>query len=49
MKNSLILYFSLTLTILLNGCQSDEYKIISIDDLRNKIAGGWAGKMIGVS
>ena len=31
------------------GCQSENYKTISVDELRNKIAGGWAGKMVGVS
>lgn len=36
-------------TLLIAGCQSEGYKVISEDDLRNKIAGGWAGKMIGVS
>ncbi len=40
----------LTLLILLIGCQNNPPKVeISIDNLRDKIAGGWAGKMIGVS
>ena len=49
MKKTLILFTVITSTILIIGCQSDEYKKISEDELRNKIAGGWAGKMIGVS
>jgi hypothetical protein len=49
MKNMLILFTVFTSTLFIIGCQSEEYKIISEDELRNKIAGGWAGKMIGVS
>jgi len=49
MKKTLILFTVITSTILIIGCQSDEYMKISEDELRNKIAGGWAGKMIGVS
>ena len=49
MKNILLLFTAFTSALLINGCQSDEYKTISTDELRNKIAGGWAGKMIGVS
>jgi len=47
MKNVLIL----ALFLLSVSCvdQSEGYKTISEDDLRNSIAGGWAGKMIGVS
>ena len=37
------------LAILHFGCQRENYKTIAVDELRNKIAGGWAGKMIGVS
>ena len=47
MKNILLL----ALFLISTSCadQSDGYRIISEEDLRNKIAGGWAGKMIGVS
>jgi len=31
------------------GANQDEYRTISVEELKNKIAGGWAGKMIGVS
>jgi hypothetical protein len=36
---------------LFGSCQSQKqrYRTISIDELKDKIAGGWAGKMIGVS
>lgn len=29
--------------------QSQQFRKISLDDLRDKIEGGWAGQMIGVS
>lgn len=47
MKNILILVLFLVSASCIN--QSEPYKTISEDVLRNKIAGGWAGKMIGVS
>lgn len=47
MKNLLILILFLISVSCTN--QSEQYKTISEDVLRNKIAGGWAGKMIGVS
>ncbi|MFC2090424.1 ADP-ribosylglycohydrolase family protein [Bacteroidota bacterium] len=49
MKKTLIPIAVIMLTFLVNGCQSDEFIKISEVELRNKIAGGWAGKMIGVS
>ena len=49
MKKKLFLFTVFTSTLFIIGCQTEEYKIISEDELRNKIAGGWAGKMIGVS
>jgi hypothetical protein len=35
--------------LLLCVCRQPRYQRISLDELRDKIAGGWAGKMIGVS
>jgi hypothetical protein len=49
MKTILIFFTLFTSTLLFEGCQSNKFKIIPEDELRNKIAGGWAGKMIGVS
>jgi hypothetical protein len=42
---------SVIAVLLFSSChlQKQEYKAISIDELRDKIAGGWAGKMIGVA
>lgn len=47
-----ILTFFLTFTLLiLTSCnnQSSEFRTIKADILKDKIAGGWAGKMIGVT
>ena len=49
MKNKLVFCSAILFTFLIVGCQSEQYKIITEDELRNRIAGGWAGKMIGVS
>ncbi len=46
-KSILIIFF---IALLLYSCQSKQETVeISIADLSDKIAGGWAGKMIGVS
>jgi hypothetical protein len=49
-KHSLILIASVILLIL-HACKSSDegYRTIKPDVLRDKIAGGWAGKMIGVT
>jgi len=41
----------ISLFLILNSCNSnqDEYRTIRPDVLKDKIAGGWAGKMIGVT
>ena len=52
MMKTKILTFFLTFTLLLlTSCnnQSSDYKTIKADVLKDKIAGGWAGKMIGVT
>lgn len=49
MKKNTYMLFALILAILTVGCKKQETKQISIDVLKDKIAGGWAGKMIGVS
>ncbi len=50
---SRLLIYTLLLPVLLNlaSCAGDagKYRTISIDVLKDKIAGGWAGKMIGVT
>lgn len=51
MKTKILTSF-LTITLLsLNSCnnQSSEFRTIKTDVLKDKIAGGWAGKMIGVT
>lgn len=49
MKRIILTTLVLVGVIFISACQSQEYKTISEEELRNKIAGGWAGKMIGVS
>jgi hypothetical protein len=49
MKKGTYLSFTLMMLILIVGCKKQETKEISTDALKDKIAGGWAGKMIGVS
>ena len=39
----------LLIFIALGACEKQVYRAIKIDELRDKIKGGWAGKMIGVS
>ena len=45
-KIGLFIFFCTTFFF---SCDQQKYKTISEEELRNKIAGGWAGKMIGVS
>ncbi len=51
MKNFPSLILGLIILILCQSCteKESEFLTISEDELRDKIAGGWAGKMIGVS
>ena len=50
MKKSVMIVGLIALVLVMNACQSQPKTAnISIDVLRDKIAGGWAGKMIGVS
>lgn len=48
-QRTLIQLFIMLITI--NAChpKTDNYRSISKNDLKDKIAGGWAGKMIGVT
>ena len=47
MKQSLFVF--LLACLLFANCREGEYQKITLETLRDKIAGGWAGKMIGVS
>ena len=49
-KKTVLFFIFLILICLLCGCATNDadYKIISEQELKDKIAGGWAGKMIGV-
>lgn len=51
MKATLLNSFLAGTFLILTSCknQSSEFKTINADVLRDKIAGGWAGKMIGVT
>ena len=49
MRKRSIFVFSILLFALLFSCSKQEMKTIKLDVLRDKIAGGWAGKMIGVT
>lgn len=47
MKKTIMLLISVLLLI---SCQNtSEFRTITLDNLKDKIAGGWAGKMIGVT
>ena len=51
MNRSFLPYMFSALIIITASCKSssDEFKSITPEILRDKIAGGWAGKMIGVT
>lgn len=49
MQSAKHLIYGLAILFFISGCSSQESKKISIAELKDKIAGGWAGKMIGVS
>ena len=51
MKGHGIVILLLVFLVALTSCsvQEQDMKTLSTDQLRDKIAGGWAGKMIGVS
>lgn len=52
MKNNLILFLILVLVAGISSCsqkQSSDTRTISNELLKDKIAGGWAGKMVGVT
>jgi hypothetical protein len=51
MKKLLILFAIVALSVTIFSCSkaNDGYRTISLEVLKDKISGGWAGKMIGVS
>ena len=51
MNTRILLAFSAVLVLLTASCSHQEAETVTIDNvvLRDKIAGGWAGKMLGVS
>jgi len=51
MKTKLLASFFVMSILILTSCntQNSEYKTIKAEVLKDKIAGGWAGKMIGVT
>jgi hypothetical protein len=51
MKTNLLTLFIVSSILIFASCrnQKSDYKTIDADVLRDKIAGGWAGKMIGVT
>ncbi|MFC1540913.1 ADP-ribosylglycohydrolase family protein [Candidatus Latescibacterota bacterium] len=57
MKKSVYVLLGLFLVVSVTSCgnqgtdtsSAPVFKTLTVDELRNKIAGGWAGKMIGVS
>ncbi|MDP4276016.1 MAG: ADP-ribosylglycohydrolase family protein [Bacteroidota bacterium] len=49
MKNNLYIVWILALVILSGNVAAESFRTISSDKLKDKIAGGWAGKMIGVT
>jgi len=51
MKKSFFLISSFAILILIGSCKSnsEEFRTIKPDVLKDKIAGGWAGKMVGVT
>lgn len=51
MRARILISFTLITFLILSSCknQSSDFKTIRADVLKDKIAGGWAGKMIGVT
>ena len=51
MKTKLLILTTIIIIVLLSSCkqESSQFRIIKADVLKDKIAGGWAGKMIGVT
>ncbi|HUT63061.1 MAG TPA: ADP-ribosylglycohydrolase family protein [Anaerolineae bacterium] len=49
MKKRFIVLSVLISIIVLTSCSKQDIKTLSIEQMRDKISGGWAGKMIGVS
>jgi len=49
MKRQFIILFLVAFAIALTSCSRRDMRTLSIDQLRDKIAGGWAGKMVGVA
>ena len=49
MKRTFGIVCLLTLTLGMTSCSKQNTKTLGNDELRDKIAGGWAGKMIGVA
>jgi hypothetical protein len=51
MKTKLLILTALLIFVFLGSCtqESSKFRIIKADVLKDKIAGGWAGKMIGVT
>ena len=51
MKTNRLFLPVLVLIVLINSCKNDssQFRTIKPDVLKDKIAGGWAGKMIGVT
>ncbi len=41
--------FMILIALLCSSCSRPNQESISLEDLRNKVRGGWAGQMIGVS
>ncbi len=49
MKRQIIFLFLMIFSSVLMSCSRQDMRTIGIEELRDKIAGGWAGKMIGVA
>ncbi|MFQ6112688.1 MAG: ADP-ribosylglycohydrolase family protein [bacterium] len=49
MQKQIMTVFLLAISIAFSSCGNKVTKKLSTEDLRDKIAGGWAGKMIGVT
>ena len=51
MKTNLLIFTTVVIFVLLDSCNRgpSQFRTITADVLKDKIAGGWAGKMIGVT